>query len=127
MVHLISLTVLDIYPAVSNYGLSKLAVARLGEHIAAEHPNIRSVSLDPNLADTDMLLAVYKEFDKASFELIGAGAVWLCSGEAGFLNGRYFMVSWDVDELMAKKDQIVGGNELTFRLRARLGKDQFEK
>ena len=33
-------------------------------------------------------------------------AVWLCSPEADFLQGKFLWSHWDVDELKAKKEQI---------------------
>lgn len=37
-------------------------------------------------------------------KLPGAFAVWLASPEAEFLNGRYVKATWDVGEMMAKKE-----------------------
>jgi hypothetical protein len=42
--------------------------------------------------------------------------VWLASDEADFLSGRFLWASWDVDELIAKKDVIQANNYLTFQL-----------
>ena len=46
-------------------------------------------------------------------KLAGHTAVWLCSGEAKFLRGRFVWTNWDVDELMKKKDEIASGSLLT--------------
>ncbi|KAK9323871.1 hypothetical protein V1517DRAFT_344925 [Lipomyces orientalis] len=39
-------------------------------------------------------------------ELAGRFLVWLTSPEAGFLKGKFVWVNWDVDELMARADEI---------------------
>lgn len=40
-------------------------------------------------------------------ELAGNFCVWLASGKADFLSGRYSSCNWDVDEIMAMKEKIV--------------------
>jgi hypothetical protein len=39
-------------------------------------------------------------------------SVWLASPEADFLKGRMIWVNWDVEELKAKKDEIIAKNQL---------------
>jgi len=73
-----------------------------------------------------MLLDVYKPLQQISFGLIGAAAVWLTTDEAKFMNGRFFMADWSVDELIARKDEITRENKLTFGFIGQLGKDQFD-
>lgn len=38
--------------------------------------------------------------------LCGAFCVWLCQEKRMWLNGRVVSANWDVDELMAKKDDV---------------------
>lgn len=33
--------------------------------------------------------------------------VWLAGKEAGFLKGKYVFANWDVDEMVARKEEIV--------------------
>lgn len=49
-------------------------------------------------------------------DLSGDFGVWAVSDEATFLKGRMVWVNWDVDELKAKKDEIVNSNLLTVAL-----------
>lgn len=42
--------------------------------------------------------------------------LWLISPEAEFLKGKFVWVNWDVDELMARKEEIAGGDALTVGL-----------
>jgi len=43
-------------------------------------------------------------------------AVWLAKEPRPCLNGRYVASNWDVDELEGKKDEIVAGDKLKFRM-----------
>jgi len=51
-----------------------------------------------------------RENECANEEIIenlpGHFAVWLASPEADFLKGRFLWSHWDVEELMAKREQI---------------------
>ena len=42
--------------------------------------------------------------------------VWLASPEADFLNGKLIWADWDVEELMARADEIQQGDTLTLGL-----------
>lgn len=42
--------------------------------------------------------------------------MWLTKGGRTWLNGRYLSANWDVDELEAKKDEIIEGNKLKMRM-----------
>jgi hypothetical protein len=44
--------------------------------------------------------------DETTENLPGHFAVWLTSPEADFLKGRFLWSHWDVEELIAKKQQI---------------------
>jgi hypothetical protein len=49
-------------------------------------------------------------------ELCGGFTVWLTKGKRTWLAGRYLSVNWDVDELEAKRDEIVEGDKLKIRM-----------
>ena len=53
---------------------------------------------------------------KDSPELCAGMAVWLAKEPRPWLNGRYVAANWDVDELEGKKDEIVEGDKLKFRM-----------
>jgi hypothetical protein len=42
--------------------------------------------------------------------------VWLTSPDAAFLQGKLVWANWDVDELKAKKNELVGSPQLTVGL-----------
>jgi putative intracellular protease/amidase len=60
-------------------------------------------------------------FMKDTADLCGGTAVWLSSGDRQFLSGRYVAANWDVEELEARKEEIVQDNLLTVRLNGRFG------
>lgn len=45
-----------VQPGASSYSVSKVAIERLSEFVAAEYPNVTSVALEPGTVDTDMIL-----------------------------------------------------------------------
>ena len=49
-------------------------------------------------------------------DLCAGFAVWLTKGQRTWLNGRYLSATWDVDELEAKKDEIVRADKLKLRM-----------
>ena len=59
-------------------------------------------------------------------ELVGGIGVWLATDAARFLTGRFVSANWSVDDLMAMKEKIVGGNDLKFVYQGTLGLDQFK-
>ena len=49
-------------------------------------------------------------------ELSADSIVYLTSEKRDWLGGRYVNCTWDLPELMAKKDEIVDGDKLKVRL-----------
>lgn len=117
---------LGIYPNMSSYSVSKMSAVHLQSFVAVENPNVAAMSLDPCLADTDMLLDDFKSMQLIDFDLIGGAALWLTTEGAKFMSGRLFNVTWDVEELIARRDEVVKENQLVFGFNGRLGKDQFQ-
>ncbi|CEN62070.1 hypothetical protein ASPCAL08709 [Aspergillus calidoustus] len=97
-----------------SYTISKVALNKFTEFLAAEHPSITAINLDPGMVGTDMGSSVelIAPFLHDTVELAAAGAVWMCSGDKSFLSGRYVSVNWDVDQLEAKREDIVRNNLL---------------
>lgn len=50
-------------------------------------------------------------------ELPGSYIVWLTTPEADFLKGRFVYANWDIDELKAKKEDIIRENLLTLTVK----------
>lgn len=98
-------------PNLASYAASKSALARwseiLGEDVPAEAA--RFISVHPGAVKTDM---GYKSgldgiFPETSLELAGDFVAWVASEEASFLAGRFTWVNWDVEELLARKQEVV--------------------
>lgn len=49
-------------------------------------------------------------------ELPASFLVWVASSEAEFLKNKYVWANWDVDELKAKKEELVSSPQLTVGL-----------
>ncbi|KAF2727309.1 oxidoreductase-like protein [Polyplosphaeria fusca] len=114
-----------IVPGFSSYSVAKLAVCRLTEFLCVEYgaQGVTALCVHPGGVRTELALNMPEfmwEYLVDTEELCGDGVAWL-AGEAGtergeWLGGRYVSVKWDVDELMAKKEEVVRGDLLKVRL-----------
>ncbi|KAK9777389.1 hypothetical protein SCAR479_05782 [Seiridium cardinale] len=108
----------------SAYQTSKLTVLRLAEFASTEYGDqgILAYSIHPGNIPTDMVGGPegLPESVKAIFtetaELSADSIVYLTSEKRPWLAGRYVNVTWDLPELVAKKDEIVSGDKLKVRL-----------
>lgn len=112
-------------PFLAGYGMSKLVVQQQVPAIAAVYPNITAVALHPGLQETDMLPQAMRRFDRDSPELAGGIAVWLSHPHARFLSGRVVASEWDVDDLVARKEEIQASADLTIDLMGKFGAQHF--
>lgn len=105
-------------PRLSSYSASKAGSLRMIESIQAETPDVRFVSVHPGGVATDML--VKSELDGVGeltdADLAANFMLWLTSPEAEFMKGRFAWVNWDIDELKAKKDEILEKDLLKYTL-----------
>lgn len=67
-----------------------------------------------------------KKFAQDDPELVGGVGVWLATEKADVLRGKYMESYWDVDDVIAKKEEIVSGGKLSFYLKGEFGKKLFE-
>ncbi|MCJ1393160.1 hypothetical protein MMC18_006032 [Xylographa bjoerkii] len=92
----------------SGYATSKAAGMRLMDCLAGDNSHVYVYSLHPGVVESDMAtksgVTSGDELDKA--ELPGGFCVWLASPEATFLRSKVVWTNWDVEEMMAKKDEI---------------------
>ncbi|PTB63675.1 NAD(P)-binding protein [Trichoderma citrinoviride] len=117
-----------VYPIIAPYSVSKLASQQWCTHLhAAYGDTLNVVSIHPGLVDTDMNKD-FLDFDLDSPTLTGGLCVWIAADPArsGFLGGRVISANWDVEELVARKDEIVAKNELRMDLVGKFGREQFE-
>jgi NAD(P)-dependent dehydrogenase (short-subunit alcohol dehydrogenase family) len=118
----------EVFPAASAYGISKLVVLELMAYVAVENPNVFAVALHPGIIDTEMMKDVFKPFALDTPELVGGIGVWLAGWEGAdrnFLNGRFVSANWDVEDLVARGDEIQKEGLLKMDLKGELGAAQF--
>lgn len=105
--------------------VGKLALNRFNEFVSLENPNVRAVVYHPGTVLTPMMddfphfkpcaldtrtFSFYDGFGNIEFCICTAelaGAVYLTTERAEYLNGRFVTVNWDIEELEARKDEIV--------------------
>jgi NAD(P)-dependent dehydrogenase (short-subunit alcohol dehydrogenase family) len=121
-----SMMALRVIPGASAYSLSKLLVAHLAQFVAAEYPVATAVAVHPGILLTDMLShpdEPFRRFANDPPQLVGSLAVWCTTDAARFLSGRYIDAHWSVDELVARRDEIVREGKLLTGFNVKLGRD----
>ncbi|KAI0521309.1 putative short-chain type dehydrogenase [Xylaria bambusicola] len=112
-------------PGYSAYQTSKLAVLRLTEFLDAEYSDkgIVAITIHPGNVATDMTRGSNGKVPEElahifvdTAELTGDSVVYLSKEKRQWLGGRYVNVTWDLPELMEKKDEIVKGDKLKVQL-----------
>ena len=111
-------------PGASDYQTSKHAINRLCEFVQTDHEDdgIKCFAIHPGGVATELGRAMPETLHAHLVdepELAAGFAVWLCSGRADWARGRYLSATWDVGELTALKDRILGDDLLVNRLRAK--------
>ncbi|KAK5290617.1 hypothetical protein LTR99_011018 [Exophiala xenobiotica] len=82
-------------------------------YFTAENPMLHIVNVQPGSVNTRMTeIAKFKGNDAA--ELAGHFCVWLVSPEAKFLKSKYVWANWDVDEMIARAEEIQNSTLLTW-------------
>ncbi|KFX91762.1 hypothetical protein O988_07601 [Pseudogymnoascus sp. VKM F-3808] len=99
------------YPGFSSYGASKLALLKIMQDVHEEHPEYRVFSIQPGIIDT-VTSSKSKLPEQDTVDLPAGFTLWLSSAESDFARGRMLWVNWDVDELTAKKEEILKGDLL---------------
>ena len=113
-------------PKYSSYSASKLALLGVLEDIQSDNPEFRIFSFHPGVVASDMNAKsgippmdegekMYNSGPMNNLKkhvvmietLPAAFTVWLTTPKADFLKGRMVWCNWDVDELMAKEQEIV--------------------
>lgn len=111
-------------PSASDYQTSKHAINRLCEFINLDHgeDGVKCFAIHPGGVATDLGKNMPDYIHPLLVdepELPGGFIVWLCSGKADWAKGRYLSAEWDVEELLAMKDEIVGDDLMVNRLRVK--------
>lgn len=116
----------QVQPTLSAYGISKLATLELTTYIAVENPNITAIALHPGVVHTEQTMDSFVKFAKDTPELVGGIATWLSTPRAHFLSGRFVAANWDVDDLVAREEEIKSKDLLKMFLTGTFGVEQFK-
>ena len=108
-------------PGASGYQMSKLALLRFATYLNNEYADqdLLSYALHPGAIPTELGLTLPKMLHakmKDTPELAGDTIVFLVSQRREWLKGRYLSCTWDMPELMERKEEIVEGDKLTVKL-----------
>lgn len=109
------------FPGASAYQTTKFALCRLTEFMDKEYSQEGLIAMSVHPGGVKTELAMNMPEDKHFVltdtpELAADSLVWLASERRDWLNGRFASVSWDLEELEAKKEDIVGRNLFKFRV-----------
>lgn len=111
IINLVTLVASFLFPGMSGYIISKLALIKLGECIDAEHPNLRVFSVHPGIVEAEngrgVVIDAFTPFAKDKAALTAGLTLWLDTPKADFLKGGYVHSNWDVNELQQHKSEIV--------------------
>lgn len=94
----------------SGYNGSKLAQARIFEYIRFENPDVRFVNIHPGNIASDGFTGSGASVPPGGMtdgKLAGEFFAWVSTDEAEFLSGRFVWAEWDIEELKAKKTEIL--------------------
>ncbi|BGP19961.1 hypothetical protein JCM10213_006737 [Rhodosporidiobolus nylandii] len=99
-------------PGFSSYQPGKTQINRFTEFLHFEEPAVRTFAIHPGGVMTklarDAMPANTHHMLQDTPELAAGFSLWLATQEkADFLRGKYVSANWDVDELVAKKDEIL--------------------
>ncbi|KZT69454.1 putative oxidoreductase [Daedalea quercina L-15889] len=105
----------------AGYKMNKLAILRFTELIMAEYGDkgVLAFAVHPGAIPTDMGNQMPEDFKHIlvdTVEIAAHGITWLVRERREWLAGRYFSCQWDVNELEAKRQEIVEGDKLKVRM-----------
>ncbi|KAL8243738.1 hypothetical protein R6Q59_009996 [Mikania micrantha] len=109
-------------PGASSYLTTKQAVLRLNNFVHAENVDkgLLTYSIHPGAVMTELAKGMPKAQQKVlkdTPELCGDVVPWLTSERREWLADRYVSVTWDMEEFLGKKDEIVSKDLLKMRMR----------
>ncbi|GBE89718.1 Short chain dehydrogenase citE [Sparassis crispa] len=110
-----------IVPTCSAYLTSKLAILRLTELVALEYGSqgVIAYAVHPGSIPTDITASIGEKYQEVVVDTLASATdtlVWLVKERRDWLSGRYVSCQWDVEELLAKKQEIVAGDKLKVRM-----------
>jgi len=127
--------VIEPHAFASNYSSSKVGIVRLSEALAVELKShgVKVFSIGPPAVMSDMtrflledanarkwrpgLQGIFDEKKDFPPEIVSNLVLKLVSGRADMLSGKYFLATHDLEEILARADQVSASDELTLRIR----------
>ncbi|VDB83714.1 unnamed protein product [Peniophora sp. CBMAI 1063] len=110
-------------PILADYSISKHTIDRFVEILALDYPELSlysvhpGVILTPGSSDIAERMGMPKKINMPdTAELPAATFLWLTARNAEFLSGRYIQATWDLNDVVAKKDEIVRDDLLVTKL-----------
>lgn len=105
----------------SAYGGSKAAMIRLTEALSFEYKEqgLVAIAVHPGNILTEMGLGMPKHTHSMLVDSLALAAdtvTWLTAERREWLGGRFVSVNWDMEELVSRREEIVGGEKLKLRL-----------
>ncbi|KAE8307917.1 hypothetical protein BDV41DRAFT_553030 [Aspergillus transmontanensis] len=109
-------------PGASAYQTSKLAVLRFTEFLDVDHgpDGVLTFAVHPGGVPTDMGKRLPEQMHKAlteTPELCADTLAFLTEKRREWLAARYISVTWDMEELLQREDEIVREDKLKVRMR----------
>ncbi|KAI0404877.1 NAD(P)-binding protein [Xylaria palmicola] len=103
------------------YQTAKTALCRFAEFVAKEHEadGLVALAVHPGDVMTDAAASLgpqWAHLFKDTPALAGDSLVWLAAERREWLSGRFISVTWDMEELEQKREEIVGKDLLKLRL-----------
>ncbi|KAH1580272.1 hypothetical protein KXW40_008830 [Aspergillus fumigatus] len=106
--------------AASAYQTGKFAVLRLTEFVMAEYGSegMLAYAIHPGGVPTELAMGIkaLQGLLTDTAELAGNAMSWLTQERREWLGGRYVSVTWDMEELLQKREEIVREDKLKMRL-----------
>lgn len=108
-------------PGASAYQTTKLALLRFSEFVNAEYAEkgVLCYSIHPGGVMTELAKAMPKSAHGLLVDtpaLAADSVVWLTAERREWLAGRYVSVTWDMEELVKKRDEIEAKDLLKVRM-----------
>lgn len=122
MININSVAAHNLRPQASAYGTSKLAALKLTEFLMVEagEKGLVAYSVHPGGVLTDLARDGMPAETLAGLgdtpELVAEAVAWLTGERREWLAGRYVSATWDMEELVRKREAIVEGDKLKVRL-----------
>jgi len=108
-----------VMPGGSGYQPGKLAVTRFSEFIGAEYPEMLAYSIHPGGVLTELAKNMGKQYESILSDkpqLAADSIVFLTAQRREWLQGRYVSATWDMKELLEKREKIEKDDLLKVRM-----------